>query len=38
MFYWRNLGLSSPHATDIRPYVHRGAFKPKAEPGFGLGF
>lgn len=37
IFSCLNLGLSSPQATDILPYVHKGAFNPKAEPGLGLG-
>ncbi len=37
IFYCLNLGLSSPHATAILPYAHKGEFKPNAEPGLGLG-
>ena len=37
IFSCLNLGLSSPHATDILPYVHRGALSPRDDPGLGLG-
>ena len=38
IFYCLKRGLSSPQATAILAYVHRGAFRLSAEPGLGLGF